>query len=102
MDFPDLQTEVWERFNLEPTFLSRRLFASWNQLEYVKSTIETISDEMGLRHYERDTVENMVRFGLKEVYQNEVLRGEFQLRGEVTFDSHLNLGQGDQMIDDIM
>ena len=55
---------------------------------------------MGLRHYERDTVENMVRFGLKEVCKTEVLRGEFQLRGEVTFDSHLNLGQGDQMIDD--
>ncbi len=43
-----------------------------------------------------------MRFGLKEVYKNEVLRGEFQLRGEVTFDSHLNLGHRDQMIIETM
>jgi len=74
MDFPDLQREVWERFNQDPTFSSQQPFPSLNDLEYVKSTTETISNEMGLRHYERDTVENMVRFGLDEVYKNKVHR----------------------------
>jgi hypothetical protein len=41
-------------------------FPSLNDLEYVKSTIETISDEMGVRYYERDAVENMVGGGIQE------------------------------------
>ena len=81
MDFPDLQENLWERFSQDPTFSSQQLFPSLNDLEYVKSTIETISDEMGVRYHERDAVENMVRFGLEEVYKNKVLREEFRLRG---------------------
>jgi hypothetical protein len=57
---------------------------------------------MSLRHYEHDTVENMVQFGLEEVYKNEVLREEFQLQGDVAFESHLNLGQEESSIGETM
>jgi len=99
MDFPDLQKMSWERFSRDPTFSDRQLFPSRNDLEYVKRTIEKISDEMGLRYYQRDTVENMVRFLLGEIYKNRVLRQEFQLRGHVRFGSHLNLGQQDRSVE---
>ena len=102
MDFPDLQENLWERFNQDPTFSSQQLFPSLNDLEHVKSTIKTISDEMGVRYYERDTVENMVRFGLEEVYKNKVLREEFRLRGDVKFGSHLNLGQEERSMEKTM
>ena len=102
MDFPDLQKEIWEKLRREPTFLSQELFASLNEMKYVKRTITKIDSEMALREFERDTVENMVRFGIGEIYKNEVLRDEFQLQGEVTFRSHLNLGKKEKSIDETM
>jgi len=57
---------------------------------------------MNLQHYERNMMKNMMRFKLKEMYKIEMLQDEFQLQEKVTFDSHLNLEQEDQMIDEIM
>ncbi|ODH21888.1 hypothetical protein ACO22_05609 [Paracoccidioides brasiliensis] len=49
--------------------------------------------EIGLRTYERDMVENAVQKLVNAVYDDELLRKQLRLRGTVTFESHMNLGQ---------
>ncbi|KAJ3563943.1 hypothetical protein NPX13_g8018 [Xylaria arbuscula] len=47
---------------------------------------------MGLRHFERDTVENAVQKLVDEAYNDEQLRARLGIQGSVTFESHTNLG----------
>ncbi|CAJ2505642.1 Uu.00g130360.m01.CDS01 [Anthostomella pinea] len=61
-------------------------------LEYVTSLIRPISSELGLRDFERDTVENAVRKLVEGAYEDEALRSRLGLQGVITFESHTNLG----------
>ncbi|KAL2168368.1 hypothetical protein VTG60DRAFT_7346 [Thermothelomyces hinnuleus] len=90
-DFPRRQEEVWNQL-LEPSFANRHTFPSQHQLDYVRSLIKPISSEHGLRYYERDTVENAVQKLVDAVYEDPLLRDSVGLRGNVTFESHTNLG----------
>lgn len=90
-DFPTRQEEIWNQL-LEPSFVSRHTFPSQHQLDNVRSLITPISSEYGLRHYECDTVENVVQKLVDAVYEDPVLRARLGLYGTITFESHTNLG----------
>lgn len=62
-------------------------------MDYVRRYLDPISSELGLRHYARETVENPVRTLVGEVYKDERLREQLQLRGTMMFESHTNLPQ---------
>lgn len=92
-DFPTSQEKIWEQLSASTRFNSQPVYPSAHQLEYVQRYLDPISSELGLRHYARETVENPVRTLIEEVYKDEQLRRQLQLRGTMTFESHTNLGQ---------
>ena len=69
------------------------MFPSQHQLSYVESILQPISSEIGLRHFERDVVENAVQKLVDETYKDPNLREGLDLKGTVTFESHTNLGE---------
>ncbi|KAI0400705.1 hypothetical protein F4802DRAFT_609898 [Xylaria palmicola] len=91
-DYPTRQENIWDRLSLHQPFCSDPVFPSSHQLDYVASLICPIASEMGLRHFERDTVENAVQKLVDEAYNNEQLRARLGILGSVTFESHTNLG----------
>ncbi|KAK8872288.1 serine/threonine protein kinase [Apiospora arundinis] len=93
--FAARQEETWNQLASSPSLSSKCLFPSPHQIEYVMSLISPISSEIGLRNFERDTVENAVQKLVDEAYKDPVLRNTLSLRGTVTFESHTNLGQDD-------
>lgn len=56
------------------------------------SLIEPISSEIGLRAFERETVENAVKKLVDHTSADPVLRRSLGLQGTETFESHTNLG----------
>ncbi|WQF90407.1 Putative protein kinase [Colletotrichum destructivum] len=100
-DFATAQEEVWAHF-LDQQFSSQPLFPSQHQLDYVMSLVSPISSEIGLRNYERDTVENAVKKLVDEAYNNLRLRTDLGLQGTVTFESHTNLGETDDSLSEHM
>ncbi|KAK5146187.1 hypothetical protein LTR04_001103 [Oleoguttula sp. CCFEE 6159] len=102
-DFPSQQEKIWEQLSISPSFHSRPAFPSSHQLDYVRTLINPISGELGLRNYERDTVENAVQKLIEEAYKDEQLREGLKLRGTVTFESHTNLGPSrDVSVEELM
>lgn len=93
VDFPRRQQEIWERLSISPGFSSQTVFPSQHQLSYVESILQPISSEIGLRHFERDVVENAVQKLVDETYKDPILREGLDLKGTVTFESHTNLGE---------
>ena len=93
LDFPAQQENIWEKLSTSAQFGLQRVYPSTHQLEYVRKYLDPISSELGLRHYARETVQNPVRSVIEEVYKDDLLRRELQLRGTMTFESHTNLGQ---------
>ena len=91
--FASQQEHIWEELSFSPSFHTRLVFPSSHQLDYVRSLLNPISSEIGLRNFERDTVENAVQKLFEEVYKDEELRVRLGLDGKVTFESHTNLGQ---------
>ncbi|RYP01932.1 hypothetical protein DL764_006027 [Monosporascus ibericus] len=100
--FAAKQEGVWHRLSTGPSFSSQPIFPSSNQLEYVTSLIQPISSELGLRDFERDTVENAVRKMFEEAYKDPPLRSRLGLEGTITFESHTNLGDTDNAISEPM
>ncbi|RYP19772.1 hypothetical protein DL766_008357 [Monosporascus sp. MC13-8B] len=90
-DFARRQEKIWDQLLVGYPFYSRAVFPSSHQLEYVASLISPISSEIGLRHFERDTVENAVQKLVDEAYGDLSLRDSLGLQGSVTFESHTNL-----------
>jgi hypothetical protein len=95
-DFATKQQEIWDQLSIGHSFCSQPVFPSPNQLEYVTSLIGPISSEIGLRNFERDTVENAVQKLVNEAYGDLLLRSSLGLQGTVTFESHTNLGKTDE------
>ncbi|KAI1954180.1 hypothetical protein LOZ12_004231 [Ophidiomyces ophidiicola] len=94
--FTRQQSSIWEVFYKHSSFMSTKQFANSNQMDYIRGIIKPITAEMDLRYYERDTVENHVQSVVEKVYEDNVLRQEFQMVGPVTFESHTNLGVSNQ------
>ncbi|WQF90592.1 hypothetical protein CDEST_15606 [Colletotrichum destructivum] len=66
------------------------------------SLVSPISSEIGLRNYERDSVEIAVPNLVDEAYDNLRLRIDLGLHGTVTFESHTNLGETDDTLSEHM
>lgn len=88
-DFPARQEEIWDR--LSNGDLSKAVFLTPNQVEYVKSTIRPIGSEIGLRIFERDVVELAVERLVGQAYEDVSIRESLGLEGTITFESHVNL-----------
>ena len=101
-DFPTAQEGIWAQLSPGGSFSSQSLFPSQHQLNYVISLVSPISSEIGLRNFERDTVENAVQKMVNEAYKNPQLRNNLGLRGTVTFESHTNLGDPDDTLSEHM
>ena len=92
LDFPQLQEQVWEKFDRTAAFTSRPLFPSDTQIDYVVTNIQNgpIYSEASLRNFERDTVDNFVEKVIKALRDDEPLRHEFGIQGRVTFYDRAN------------
>ncbi|GAB0138454.1 hypothetical protein EsDP_00006689 [Epichloe bromicola] len=92
LDFPQLQEQVWEKFDRTAAFTSRPLFPSSTQIDYVATNIQNrpIYSEASLRNFERDTVDNFVEKALEVLGEDETLRHEFRIRGRVVFYDRAN------------
>ncbi|KAJ6134491.1 hypothetical protein N7523_000813 [Penicillium sp. IBT 18751x] len=92
LDFPQLQEQVWEKFDRTAAFTSRPLFPSDAQIDYVVTNIQNkpIYSEASLRNFERDTVDNFVEKVIKTLRDDEPLRQEFGIQGRVTFYDRAN------------
>jgi hypothetical protein len=67
LDFPQLQEQVWEKFDRTAAFTSRPLFPSDAQIDYVVTNIQNkpIYSGASLRNFGRDTVDNFVEKSLR-------------------------------------
>ncbi|KAI1357175.1 hypothetical protein F5Y08DRAFT_245310, partial [Xylaria arbuscula] len=81
-DYPTRQENIWDRLSVHRPFCSDPVFPSSHQLDYVASLIRPIASEMGLRHFERDTVENAVQKLVDEAYNDEQLRARLGIQGD--------------------
>ncbi|OAX80549.1 hypothetical protein ACJ72_05120, partial [Emergomyces africanus] len=90
--FPEEQMKTWHRLNQHSHFLTKEIFPSLHQLDYVRQRLSPISSEWDLRYFERETVENHVKAIIDRIYENDELKRAFGLRGSITFESHVNLG----------
>ncbi|KAI7909919.1 hypothetical protein M9X92_011381 [Pyricularia oryzae] len=96
-DFAARQEEIWNLLS-DPSFTSHPRFPSRHQVDYVRSLMSPISSEQGLRHFERDTVENSVQKLVDAVSENALLQKSLGLHGTVTFESHTNLGPAEETL----
>lgn len=102
-NFITRQRRVWERLSDSLSFGSSRVFPSSHQMQYVRSTLDPISSESGLRYVGRDIVENAVQKLVKEVSQDADLQVRLNLQGTISFESHTNLGSSrDETIEKAM
>ncbi|KAJ6437065.1 phosphoglycerate mutase [Purpureocillium lavendulum] len=97
-NFAASQEKTWNLLSADDAFFSDRLCPSLTQLDYVASLNAPISSEIGLRNFQRDTVENAVERLLTEVYNNPHLRTRLDMQGTVKFESHTNLGPENESI----
>ncbi|GCB24472.1 hypothetical protein AAWM_11189 [Aspergillus awamori] len=86
-DFPQLQEEVWGKFDRTAAFTSHPLFPFDTQIDYVVTNIQNrpIYSEASLRNLERDTVDNCIEKVINALRDDEPLRYDFGIQGRVTF-----------------
>ncbi|CAG7940291.1 unnamed protein product [Penicillium salamii] len=91
-DFPQLQEQVWSKFDRTAAFTSRLLFPSDTQIDYVATNIQNnpIYSETSLRNFERDTVDNFVEKIINTLRDDDALCHEFGIQGRVTFYDRAN------------
>ncbi|CAG7991697.1 unnamed protein product [Penicillium nalgiovense] len=91
-DFPQLQEQVWSKFDRTAAFTSRLLFPSDTQIDYVATNIQNnpIYSETSLRNFERDTVDNFVEKIVNTLRDDDALCHEFGIQGRVTFYDRAN------------
>ncbi|CAG8878831.1 unnamed protein product [Penicillium nalgiovense] len=91
-DFPQLQEQVWSKFDRTAAFTSRLLFPSDTQIDYVATNIQNnpIYSETSLRNFERDTVDNFVEKIINTLRDDDALCHEFVIQGRVTFYDRAN------------
>ncbi|KAI3048182.1 hypothetical protein CBS147353_11721 [Aspergillus niger] len=91
-DFPQLQEQIWDKFDRNNAFSTRPLFPSDTQIDYVVTNIQNrpIYSEASLRNFERDTVDNFVEKVIEVLRDDGPLRDEFGIQGRVTFYDRAN------------
>ncbi|KAI2937975.1 hypothetical protein CBS147321_7505 [Aspergillus niger] len=91
-DFPQLQEQIWDKFDRNNAFTTRPLFPSDTQIDYVVTNIQNrpIYSEASLRNFERDTVDNFVEKVIEVLRDDGPLRDEFGIQGRVTFYDRAN------------
>ncbi|KAM4067886.1 lipopolysaccharide kinase [Hirsutella rhossiliensis] len=90
-DFAARQQEIWTLLSASDSFVGKPALPSLHQLEYVKSLLQPISSELGLRDFERDVVENAVQKLVDGAHKDPLLRQSLGLAGTIKFESHTNL-----------
>ncbi|PYI06187.1 metalloprotease m41 ftsh [Aspergillus sclerotiicarbonarius CBS 121057] len=92
LDFPQLQEQVWGKFDRTAAFTSRPLFPSDTQIDYVATNVQNrpIYSEASLRNFERDTVDTFVEKVIQALRDDKSLRQEFGIQGRVTFYDRAN------------
>ncbi|ORY59503.1 uncharacterized protein BCR38DRAFT_308462, partial [Pseudomassariella vexata] len=101
-DFTRDQNEIWDKLLIDSDFPSNAVPPSSTELSYVKRYITPISSEMGLRHFEHKTVENMARRLVGQVYNQLPTRSRLGLQETITFESHTNLAEANSTISESM
>ena len=83
LDFPQIQEQVWKKFERAVGFTSCPLFPSDTQLDYVATNVQDrpIYSEATLRNFERDTVDNFVEKIVEALRSDETLQREFGIEG---------------------
>ncbi|RDH26564.1 hypothetical protein BDQ94DRAFT_176287 [Aspergillus welwitschiae] len=91
-DFPQLQEQIWDKFDRNIAFTMRPLFPSDTQIDYVVTNIQnrSIYSKASLRNFERHTVDNFVEKVIEVSRDDEPLRDEFGIQGRVTFYDRTN------------
>ncbi|EPS32971.1 hypothetical protein PDE_07932 [Penicillium oxalicum 114-2] len=92
VDFPQLQEQVWTKFDSADAFTSRPLFYSNFGVECVAKNIQDMpmySEEL-LQDFERVTVDRFVRSVIEALQNDALLRHEFGIRGQVTLGGYLS------------
>ncbi|KAI3067538.1 hypothetical protein CBS147339_8493 [Penicillium roqueforti] len=92
LNFPQLQEQVWRKFDRTAAFTSHPLFPSNTQIDYVVTNIQnrSIYSEASLRNFERDTVDNFIEMVIKALRDDEAFRHKFRIQGQVTFYDRVN------------
>ncbi|KFY63877.1 hypothetical protein V496_03615 [Pseudogymnoascus sp. VKM F-4515 (FW-2607)] len=92
-NFPAQQEKIWEKLSISTDFNLQRVFSSAHQLDYVWTYLDPIASEVTLRHYARETLDNLVRNLIQAIHKHEPLRNQLQHQGTMVFGSHTNLAR---------
>ncbi|OAA65097.1 Protein kinase-like domain protein [Akanthomyces lecanii RCEF 1005] len=90
-DFPQEQSEVWASL-MDAAFVNKRHFSPEIALKDNGKELRqrSLSSELDLGYFERQTVETRVASVIRELHQNSRLRETFHLKGDVAFENHAN------------
>ncbi|CAK7265292.1 hypothetical protein SEPCBS119000_001438 [Sporothrix epigloea] len=89
--FQEKQQDIWKQL-MDPGFMTQHSFVPRINQDRFKSHLKPISCELDVRLFERDTVETEVEQLLAAVANDQKLQESLGLRGDVFFQSHMNLG----------
>ncbi len=90
-NFPLEQSEIWKTL-MNAAFVTERHFTPLLVLEDNGKDLRqrSLSSELDLGYFERQTVEMRVASVIKQLHTNTQLRETFQLKGDVAFENHAN------------
>lgn len=90
-DFPREQSRIWKLL-MDVEFVAERHFTPLLVLEDNGNDLRqrSLSSELDLGYFARQTVETRIASVVKQLYQNSRLREIFQLKGDVVFENHAN------------
>ncbi|OAA34931.1 Protein kinase-like domain protein [Cordyceps fumosorosea ARSEF 2679] len=90
-NFPREQAKIWKAL-MDADFVTERHFTPLLVLEDNGKDLRqrSLSSELDLGYFERQTVETRVASVVKQLHKNPPLRETFQLKGDVAFENHAN------------
>lgn len=98
-DFPDMQEQIWEKINAEPTFASQPLLALQHQVSSASRLIGPIDCHTALAKFEQLTVGDFVENIVDEICKNEPLRKQFFPSGKTSLQRESNTTARGRIID---
>ncbi|OAA42190.1 Protein kinase-like domain protein [Metarhizium rileyi] len=98
-NFPSEQAEIWKAL-MDADFVAERHFTPLLVLEDNGKDLRqrSLSSELDLGYFERQTVEMRVASVIKQLHKNTSLRETFQLKGDVAFENHANTLTDDRIL----
>ncbi|TWU70660.1 hypothetical protein ED733_000492 [Metarhizium rileyi] len=102
-DFPGEQSEIWKTL-ISNSFVTKRHFSRLVSLKDQGEDLRqrSLSSELDLGYFERQTVETRVASVIKELHRNNQLRKAFCLKGDVAFENHANtLTDEELLVEDV-